>query len=157
MAWPWDDEVSVLSLCYSCDLSWHCPSLRVPAEVAGIEPLTLRRWGECSTTAECSTTVLPLFSSYKQTLFLPISFSSGARDSDWTQTIDLEMMRQVFYHWPAIDKLSIDCLQTIQLPPSPINCPRLQSRTFPDKLEKNWLKLILSFPGMKSFKSLEHD
>jgi hypothetical protein len=31
--------------------------------------------------------------------FFAIFLSPGANDKGWTQTLDLRMMRQVFYHW----------------------------------------------------------
>ncbi len=55
---------------------------------AGLNPLTLRRWDKCTTTV-----ILQLILMYT----LDNLLSPGDSHGIWTQTIDLWMMRQVFY------------------------------------------------------------
>ncbi len=68
--------------------------LLVPAVLAGLEPSTLGWWGKCSTIvlllkANCFIYFGPLVLH-----FLP----TGDSSSSWTQTLNLGMIRQVFYH-----------------------------------------------------------
>ncbi len=59
-------------------------SLLMPPALAGLKPMTLGWWGECSTTMQ--SVVYPSILSYH---FL----STNEGSSGWTQTLDLGMMR----------------------------------------------------------------
>ncbi len=126
---PWDDEAIALPLCHlllpnaryggwtwTLDLGmlkqllYHFAifSFPLPDVVAGLEPLTLRWWGECSTTlllspSQChqwwidwnhcpwddEANAIPLYH-----LLLPI-----ARCGGWTWILDLGMLKQLLYHF----------------------------------------------------------
>ncbi len=66
--WPWDDDASYLLLCYYCRPIK--PIKPLPAAMVGLKPFTIGLWDIYPTT------VIP---------------------QNWTRTIDLGMMRQVFY------------------------------------------------------------
>ncbi len=105
--WPSDDQMSVLPLCYC-----HWPMLFIlfavfslPMQVKSlnsIEPLTLGWLSECSTTV-----LLPPTNVVYLICYL---LSTAAIKIVWTLTLDLWMIKWVFYHcstcrWPILSIL----------------------------------------------------